>query len=177
MTEPKTLARPYAAAAYQFAKQHHQVDAWVLMLKNLRALVLSEQVQKMLDTPGLDVAKFLAIVQAFSQKALDVHGVNFLKLLIANQRLALAPIILELFEALKAEADHVVAVDVTTAISLNAAEQSALVEDIIKHLKHKVSPTFHVDDAIIAGAVVRVGDAYVLDGSLKTQLARLKTKF
>ena len=177
MSEPKTLARPYAVAAYHFAKEHHQVEAWSIMLANIRSMVLNEQVQKMLNAPGLDAVFLLKMLKPVTEKSLDAHGLNFLKLLIANHRLALAPVMFELFEAIKAEAENIASVDVTTAIVLNSAEQSALVATIVKHLKRNVLPSFHVDDAIIAGAIIRVGDAYVLDGSLKTQLTRLKTKF
>ena len=177
MSEPKTLARPYAVAAYYFAKERNQVAAWETMLANIRTLVLTEQMQQIVNSPASDAASLLKMLHAFSEKCLDVSGLNFLKLLIANHRLTLAPVIFELFEAIKAKAENIVSVDVTTAVALNATEQSALIENIVKQLKHQVLPTFHVDDALIAGAVIRVGDAYVLDGSIKTQLTRLNTQF
>lgn len=177
MSEPKTLARPYAVAAYHFAQERNQVAAWETMLANIRTLVLTEQMQQLLHSPTVDTTNLLKVLQSFSEKCLDASCINFLKLLVENRRLVLAPMIFELFEAIKAKAEHVVSVDVTTAIALNTAEQSALVETIAKQLKHQVLPVFHVNAALIAGAVIRVGDDYVLDGSLKTQLTRLKTKF
>ena len=177
MSELKTLARPYAVAAYHFAKERNQLDAWCHMLANIRAIVLHEKIQKILDTPELDEAVLLKMLKPVTEKSLDAYGLNFLKLLIVNHRLELAPMIFKLFEAIKAQAENIVSVDVTTAITLNHAEQSALIDNIVKHLKHKVQASFHVDGAIIAGAVIRVGDDYVLDGSIKTQLTRLKTKF
>jgi F-type H+-transporting ATPase subunit delta len=178
MSELKTLARPYAVAAYQFARQHHQVDTWLAMLANIRHLVLAEEpMQKILRAPSVDVATFLRMLQPFTKKSLDEHGLNFLKLLRVNHRLVLAPVIFELFEAIKSEAENIIHVDVITAITLNDVEQRALVEKMVKRLNHNVSPAFHVDEAIIAGAIIRVGDKYVLDGSVKTQLERLKTEF
>jgi len=177
MTELKTLARPYAVAAYHYAEEHRQVDVWTAMLANIRHMVLNERVQKILNTPKMDAATLLTMLQPVTEKSLNANGLNFLKLLIANHRLGLAPVIFELFETIKAEAENVVSVDVTTAITLNDKEQAALVENIVKHLQRKVQPSFHVDDAIIGGAIIRVGDAYVVDGSLHTQLTRLKTKF
>ncbi len=177
MSEPKTLARPYAVAAYHFARECNQVAAWETMLANIRTLVLTEQMQQLLHSPAFDAASLLKMLKSFSEKCLDASGLNFLKLLIENQRLVLAPMIFELFEAIKSKAENVVSVDVTTAVALNATEQAALVETIVKQLKQQVLPVFRVDDALIAGAVIRVGDDYVLDGSMKTQLTRLKTKF
>lgn len=177
MSEPKTLARPYAIAAYYFAQEHHQVAVWETMLANIRGLVLTEQMQQLLNSPALEAGNLLHILRPFSEKCLDASGLNFLKLLIENHRLELAPMIFELFESIKAEAENVVSVEVTTAVALSMTEQSALIEDIVRQLKHQVLPAFHVDNALIAGAVIRVGDKYVLDGSLKTQLTRLKTQF
>lgn len=177
MSEPKTLARPYAVAAYHFAKQRNQVAAWETMLANIRTLVLTEKVQQMLNMPALDPDCFLTVLKSFNEQCLDASGLNFLKLLIENHRLGLAPEIFELFEAIKSQAENVVSVDVTTAVVLNSAEQSALVEMLVKQLSHEVMPVFQVDETLIAGAIIRVGDEYVLDGSLKTQLSRLNTQF
>ncbi|MES2204596.1 MAG: F0F1 ATP synthase subunit delta [Pseudomonadota bacterium] len=177
MSEPKTLARPYAVAAYHFAQECNQVAAWETMLANIRTLVLTEQMQHILHSPAFDTTSLLKLLQSFSEKCLDASGLNFLKLLIANHRLVLAPMIFELFEAIKSKAENVVSVDVTTAVTLNATEQTTLIETIVKQLKQQVLPVFHVDDTLIAGAVIRVGDEYVLDGSMKTQLTRLKTQF
>lgn len=177
MNELKTLARPYAVAAYEFAQQCNQVDIWMAMLANIRLLVLTESMQKILNTPNVEAGTFLTILQPFAQKTLDEHGLNFLKLLVVKHRLALAPVVFELFEELKAQAENIVNINVTTAIVLNDVEQRTLVGKIAKHVNYKISPVFHVDDAIIAGAIIRVGDQYVLDGSLKMQLERLKKEF
>lgn len=177
MSEPKTLARPYAVAAYRFAQQQKQIDAWSVMLANLRALVLNDAMQKMLRQPMIEADVWMKVLQPVAQKTLDLHGINFLRLLIAHHRLELAPLICELFETIKAEAENIIDVNITTAITLNDAQQQKLVETLVQQLKQKISPHFHVDDAIIAGAVISVGEKYVVDGSLASQLTRLKTKF
>lgn len=176
MSEPKTLARPYAVAAYRFAEQQKQIDVWSVMLANLRELVLNDAIQKMLHQPMIESDAWMKILQPVAQK-LDTHGVNFLRLLITHHRLELAPLICDLFETLKAQAENIVDVKITTAITLNHAQQQKLVDALVQQLKQKISPHFHVDDAIIAGAVISVGEKYVVDGSLASQLTRLKTKF
>lgn len=177
MSEPKTLARPYAIAVYRFAQQEQELDAWSVMLANLRALVLNDSIQKMLHQPMIETETWLKILQPVMKNYLGTHGVNFLRLLIANHRLELAPMICELFEKIKAEADNIVDVTITTAITLNDVEQQKLVDTLAQQLQQKISPHFHVDDAIIAGAIFSVGEKYVVDGSLASQLTRLKTKF
>lgn len=177
MNEPKTLARPYALAAYRFASQQQQVETWSIMLANLCGVVMNDSMQKILHRPMIDQDAWLKILQPVMQKYLDTNRINFLRLLIAHHRLELAPVIGELFEVIKADAENTTAVTITTAITLNDIEQKKLVAMLGQQLGKKILPRFKVDSAIIAGAIIAVGEKYVLDDALSSQLARLKIKF
>jgi len=177
MSELKTLARPYAVAAYEFARERKMVDDWLVMLVNINALVLTEGVQAILHSPMFDADKFIVTLKPFAEKALDAYGFNFLMLLVVNRRLHLISVILELFQRIKAEAEGVLSVRITTAVTLDPSQQNMLVEKLAHQWKKNISPSFLVNDAILAGIVIAVGDDYVVDGSLKTRLMRLKTKF
>lgn len=177
MSELKTLARPYAVAAYEFARERKMVDDWLVMLVNINVLVSTEGVQAILHSPMFDVDKFIVMLKPFAEKALDAYGFNFLMLLVVNRRLHLISVILELFQRIKAEAEGVLSVRITTAVTLDPSQQNMLVEKLAHQWKKNISPSFLVNDAILAGIVIAVGDDYVVDGSLKTRLMRLKTKF
>lgn len=177
MSELKTLARPYALAAYEFAKQANEVDKWKVMLSNLRELVLMDSVQQILLMPNLDKDEFLSAIAPFLKKGMNEAGLNFLKLLLAQRRLMLMPIIYELFDLFKVEAENSVHVSVTTAIALNEDRRLHLIKKIEQHLNRTVFPVFYVDGRIIGGLVFRVGEEYVLDASLKTKLDRLRIQF
>lgn len=62
---------------------------------------------------------------------------------------------------------------VTSALPLNAEEQSSVQSQVVKALGGKGEVTFKVDPNILGGLVVRVGDK-VLDGSVAGQLSDLR---
>lgn len=61
---------------------------------------------------------------------------------------------------------------VTSAVALTAAQQAAIVADL-KQRYGDVSVTFAVDESLIGGLVIRVGDQ-VLDNSLRTRLSAIQ---
>ena len=79
-----------------------------------------------------------------------------------------------MFDALRAEAEHVVKATVTSAAELSAAELDAIKVALRKRFNREVDVTTAVDASLIGGAVIDAGDV-VIDGSLKGKLARLQT--
>lgn len=67
----------------------------------------------------------------------DWEANNFLKLLIENGRLKLAPQIAELFEKYKAEDEGYVDVDVITAYALTKVEEKSFATSLEKKLNKK----------------------------------------
>ena len=70
----------------------------------------------------------------------------------------------------------VVSVDITSAHPLSETDSGKLQEVLTSLLDKEVRLDLHVDPSLIGGAVVRFGD-YLIDGSLRGQLARLREKF
>jgi len=177
MSDKLTLARPYAKASYEFALEKKQVNEWHKMLLAMCEVVSAEQVQAVLLLPEIEEVTIEKILMSVLSSALDSAAHNFLKLLISNKRLLILPEILFLFEKIKAEAESTISVSITTAVSVEEELQKKLVSNISQQLGKKIESEFLVDSKLIAGAVVRLGEMSVIDGSLKTQLLRMKEKF
>ena len=64
----------------------------------------------------------------------------------------------------------------TTAISLTQAEQKTYKAELEKKAGSPIELTFDVDDSILGGVVLKVGDR-VLDASLRAQLENLRETF
>ena len=99
-------------------------------------------------------------------------GRNFLKALAENRRLALLPQIAAQFEALRAEVEGVVDVEVIAAREIAAPQQKKLEAALAKRLGREVRMHTRIDETLLGGAIVRAGDL-VIDGSLKGRLERL----
>jgi F-type H+-transporting ATPase subunit delta len=106
------------------------------------------------------------------------HGVSdrvktFLGLVVVNARLSNIPSIAEVFRGEREAGQGIVSATLTTAAPLSP-ELTARAAKALESLSHrKVNLSVRIDPALIGGAVAQVG-SMVYDGSLKTQLARLR---
>ncbi|MEL0028013.1 MAG: F0F1 ATP synthase subunit delta, partial [Perlucidibaca sp.] len=103
---------------------------------------------------------------------LDTAGKNFISNLAANKRLAILPAISAQFDALRAQAEGVVDVQVTTAQALDDAQTRSLAQTLTQKLSRQVSISSDVDASLIGGVVIRAGDT-VIDASVRGKLAQL----
>jgi F-type H+-transporting ATPase subunit delta len=175
MAENRTLARPYAKAAFELARDKGGLDAWNQALKLLAALSGDAGVRAMLTSPKATHALRAAIFAelcAKSGQVLDPQQTNFVKLLAENRRLPLLPEIAADYARLRADAENTLDVDLVAAMPVDAAEQKRISETLQKKLGRKVTLKYVEDKRLIGGAVIRAGDL-VIDGSVRGKLSRL----
>jgi F-type H+-transporting ATPase subunit delta len=172
MAEKATIARPYAKAAFEYARQQGSFDRWSQVLASASALVRDERVAKLLTNPKVKSADLVGLIADAAGGALDEHSRNFLATLADNRRLALLPEITAMFETLRAETENVADVHVASAVQLDDSQRQRLAGALRKRLDREVRLHCAVDPSLIGGAVVRSGD-FVIDGSLKARLERL----
>ncbi|MDK2872818.1 MAG: F-type H+-transporting ATPase subunit delta [Desulfomicrobiaceae bacterium] len=98
---------------------------------------------------------------------------NFCMLLADKNRLGFLPEISADYAKLLDEAQGVVRGKVVTAIRLTDAMQKAVVEKLQKDSGRKIVLDYDVDQDIIGGLVLKIGDK-VLDASIRAQLQILK---
>ena len=172
MTEKVTIARPYAKAAFEYARQHQAFGRWSQLLARAAAVVTDKTVAPLLGNPKVTPADLVDLIGGVAGNSLDENGRNFLGTLAQNRRLALLPEIAAGYEILRAEVEGVVDVQITSAVALSDAQRERLGAALQKRLKREVRLHCAVDASLIGGAVVRAGDM-VIDGSLKAGLERL----
>ena len=97
---------------------------------------------------------------------------QFVSVLAESRRLEVLPEIAGLFDALRAEDEHVVKATITSASALSEADLAKLRDALRKRFGREVEVSTAVDASLIGGAVIDAGDV-VIDGSLRTKLARL----
>jgi F-type H+-transporting ATPase subunit delta len=172
MSELATLARPYAAAVFKRSKETGTTEQWSKSLAFISAVLNDKEVSAVVANPKVSKERLSALMLDICQGQVDEEGANFLKLLVQNNRLTLAPTIAELFEALKAESEGYVDVEVATAYAFSKEEKQSFTSTLEKTLSKKVHMNVTVDKSLIGGVVVRAGDR-VIDGSIKGQLQQL----
>lgn len=172
MAEKATIARPYAKAAFESARQHHALESWSKVLATASSVVQDERVARLLSSPKVEPEQLSGLIGDIAGQSLDEQTRNFLATLASNRRLALLPEIASMYEALRAEAENTADVQVVSAVQLDDAQKQRLAAALKKRLKREVRLHCEVDASLIGGAIVRAGD-FVIDGSLKARLDRL----
>lgn len=172
MAEKATIARPYAKAAFESARQHDALDRWSAMLATASSVVQDERVAPLLLNPRVTPDQLSGLIADISGESLDERSRNFIATLASNRRLALLPEIAVMFAALRAEAENIADVHVVSAVQLDDAQKQRLAVALKKRLKREVRLHCEVDRSLLGGAVVRAGD-FVIDGSVKARLDRL----
>lgn len=100
---------------------------------------------------------------------------RFLMLLVENERLPLIGRIRREYDRLCDQAEDLLAVTVTSAVALDPAVISRLVEQISEQTGSRVELTEEVDPSIVGGVVLRVGNS-ILDASIRNRLENLRTE-
>ena len=170
MSQAITLARPYARAAFQLAQAEGKLPAWSNLLGFAAQVAAHPDVQALVGHPKVDDKALVALVQPPGE--VDPAFQRFLAELAGNGRLALLPEIAGLYDQLRAEAEKVVKATVTSAVPLDADAIARITASLRKRFGREVALQTAVDPSLIGGAVVDAGDI-VIDGSIRTKLARL----
>ena len=164
MAELSTLARPYAKAVFELARDEGKLADWSALLKGLAAAVRDKQVAAAIGHPAVGRGQLAEVLVQAMGKATE-QAKNLLRLLSEYDRLKLAPMIAEQFETLRAEHERRVDVEIVSAAPVDAAQQKALMDAVKKKLDRDVKVEWRTDPSLIAGAQIRAGDT-VIDGSI-----------
>ena len=189
MAERATIARPYAKAAFEYARGANvpganaaagnargadAFSAWSQGLAQAADIVADPRVAPLTKSPQWSASDLAALVIDVAGAKLDAGMRNFVRVLAENRRLLLLPEIAAHYEALRSAVENTVDVEVVSAVPLSAAQADKLQQALATRLKRQVRMRNAVDSTLLGGAVVRAGDL-VIDGSLKGRLERLAT--
>jgi len=173
MAELSTLARPYAKAVFELARDEKKLAEWSALLAGLATAVRDKSVAAAIGHPSVGRGQLAdVLIQVMGSKATE-QAKNLLRLLSEYDRLKLAPMLAEQFETLRAEHERRVDVQIVSAAPVDAGQQKALVDAVRKKLDRDVNVEWKTDPTLIAGAQIRAGDM-VIDGSISGELARLR---
>lgn len=180
MADKHTLARPYADALFALARETGTLDEWSTALDVAAAVAAEDRVLAVMQNPRYSDAErvefltglFAGVAQASLLGGTEQAGTNLLRLLVEYDRVEVLPEIAEHFEDMKADLENTVEVTVTAATAISDDLTREIREALQKKLGREVILSTAVDEELIGGAVIRAGD-FVIDGSIRTRLAKL----
>ena len=169
------IAKPYAQALYDAAVEQEALDRIVGEANQIISLAHnSEDFEGFLTNPILSPQFKSEMFQQLLSETIHPLTLNFLLLLASKQRERFLVAILQAFlELVDLKAGRVVA-QVISAVPLSDAQQADLVQQLSDYSGAEVRLELSEDSTIKGGIIVRLGDT-VFDGSVATQLQRLRS--
>ena len=169
------IAKPYAQALYSAATEEDILDRIVEDVNQVLQLTQdSEDFDQFLINPILSPQFKSEMFQQLLSEAVQPLTLNFLLLLALKQRERSLVAILQMFlEIVDLQAGRLVA-QVTSAVPLTNAQETTLSQQLSDYSGAEVRLELNEDAAIQGGVIVRLGDT-VFDGSIASQLQRMRT--
>lgn len=172
MAEISTIARPYAVAVYDLAKENNALSTWSEMLGLVSAVATDDYMQAYINDPKVLNADLENTFLKVCGDQLNDHAKNLIKMLIEYKRMSIIPAITCAFEALKSADEGVLEAKIISAIQLSQTEIVNLVNKLEAKFGKKITAKLAIDTEIIGGIKIIVGDT-VIDASIKSQLQNL----
>lgn len=173
-----SVAGRYASALFDLATEQKQVADVEGGLDRFQAMVDgSTDLQRLVKSPAFSADEQVKAIAAILAKA-GIGGLaaNFLQLIARNRRLFAVTDMVKSYRALSARARGEVAAEVASAFPLDNAQLEALKDQLRASVGGKqVKISTKVDPSLLGGLVVKMGSRMV-DSSLRTKLASLKTR-
>jgi ATP synthase F1 delta subunit len=166
-------SRVYAEALFEVAKRKGRLDPVGDDLGQFADAVSGDrELQVFFFSPHFSSAEKSAGLRRAVSGA-DPELLNFLELLIEKGRTNEVFRIRREYEALRKRENRQLDVTVTSAVALDPAEVARIGEEIERQTGQRVELASDVDEEILGGVVLQVGNM-VLDASIRTRLEKLR---
>lgn len=174
MAQLQTIARPYAKAILATTENESQQKSWTDFLNIAAELIDNPEISKRIHLPNFshDLVKWIEqlLVDRKGKSSLYPEEINFLNLLIDNNRLILLPKISEIYKELLLEKTKVCLVKVQSAQELKDSEVSSLKETLHRKIGQDILLEISVNPDLIAGVLIEY-NGQVIDQTMKGRIA------
>ncbi len=169
------IARRYAKALMNIGQQDGNYDTYWEELDAFTSLFQGEKkLREILINPTFGLPRRKAIIKDIGKKmGLSPITTNFLLILVDKNRMRYLPDITSLYQELVDEAAGRTRVHLVTVHDLSKNQLQELTDALRGLVGKEVIMEVEKDPSLIGGVVAKIG-GMVYDGSVKTQLERLK---
>ncbi len=171
------IARRYANALFSLGKKSgiKNLEEYGQNLTDLEACVVnSPALDKVFKSPVVTAQEKKSVLsKVLTQMGADTTLTNFCLLLADKNRLSNLKDISIIFGKLLDQEKGILRGSLVTAISIDTKKKNAIKKQLEEKAGKSIDLNFEVDESILGGVVLHVGDR-VLDASLRAQLAVLR---
>ena len=169
------VAGRYAQALIELADEKKVTDA---VLKDMEMLLTTANDNKdfhvFLNSPLIKSDKKNSIFDKLFGEFQEI-SIKFIHLLTKNRREMILPVVAEEFISKLNEIRGIVPMTLTSAIKLDEKVKATILEKLNQSVKGSIQLTEKVDESLIGGFVVRMGDTRI-DASIAHQLNEMKQR-
>ncbi|HKO16934.1 MAG TPA: F0F1 ATP synthase subunit delta [Gemmatimonadaceae bacterium] len=171
-----TIARNYAEALLELARRAGDLGGWGQLLDGLVSAVQRDRTLYLfLESPRVSAEQKNHILARALEGQLPHTMVRFLEALVMHRRQMLLPDVAREYHDLVDQVEGRMHASVTVARAPDDAGRQDIAARLSQAFGKEVVPHFLVNESILGGVVVRVGDT-VLDGSVRRRLSNLRTR-
>lgn len=168
------ISRVYATALFELAEDGGALEERVEEVRFLLdVLDREEKLRNVLESPKIDAGKKEKLLRQILGEEISRDLRRLMILLVRKNRQFFAKDILEAFVELYRESKGRIRAKVTTAVPLEEETAARLAEGLASRTGKEITLDRKVDADLMGGVVVRFGD-YIVDGSLKTRIRKMK---
>lgn len=167
----EVVAKRYASALFEVAREHETIDAVEKQLTQVNDVINQhDELKKVLQHPQVASKNKKALIRDIFQEDLKQEVLNLLMILVDRNRENIIPDLLEAY-TVKANSERgIIDVTVTTASPLDEKEKELLAGKLSQALNKKMRIHTKIKPDLIGGILVRIGNR-LYDGTIAGKLA------
>jgi F-type H+-transporting ATPase subunit delta len=175
MARRETAARRYAEAALEIGRADGTLDDWERDLARLGELLANDELRRLLEHPAIAFARKEKVMQQVVGGDVSREALALLLLMVRRGRPGAIGRMIEHFGELLRRERGIALAEVRTALPLDDEQRRAVTDRLAELTGEKVEMDEVVDEALIGGIAVRIGDR-LYDASVRSRLERLRAR-
>lgn len=171
----KLISKTYGDALFELAVEEGKIDVLEEEIIQLqKVLADNDSFGKLMNHPKIIVEEKLQVAKNVFEGRVSDELLGFLTIIISKDRYRDIDAILDYFIAEVKRYKGIGVATVTTAVPLGEDQRGKIEQKLLDTTQYaKMEMHFQVDEALIGGMVVRIGDR-VVDSSIRTKLSELQ---
>ena len=171
----KLVSKVYGDAYVSVVSEKNNLIDALEEIKSVKNIFTeNNEIMRLLDSPKMDDEEKIDFVKGIFENHISVDSLGFLLTVIEKKRQAeLISILDYVIDCIK-ELLLIGKATVTTALPLDDSKKERIVDELLKSSHYKsLEAEYVVDESIIGGIVIRIGDR-VVDSSVKTRIDKMR---
>ncbi|MGQ0608349.1 MAG: ATP synthase F1 subunit delta [Chloroflexota bacterium] len=174
MARRETVARRYADAAFEIGRDDDTLETWERDLATLWAALGDPELRRLVEHPAVPFAEKEKILRRVAT-SVSAEPLSLALLMIRRGRPGAIDAMVERFGELVRRERGISLAEVRTALPLDDEQRTAIAERLRTLTGDRIEMKEVVDDALIGGISVRIGDR-LYDASVRSRLERLRAR-